>query len=125
MAKIFRPTPHNLPPAVLRTLSRKRRWHEHNGYGPTPSLTKILKSKVAISAGSFLLLIGDGARQHHGNAAITVFNQKGRIVDDRIWFNSTEGKHVPKKAFIGTPIVDGSKPMRYRPLHKKDSVFKP
>ena len=125
MKRVFIPSRRTLHPRITRTPQRKLAWHIKNGYGTGLSVRDLWKHKIAIRAGSFLLLIEDGGTRHHGNAGIAVFNKNGVLVDDRVWFNPIKGRKVPRKAFIGTQIVDGSKPMKFRPLRKRDSQFKP
>jgi len=122
---VFKPTQKNLSLAILDSLQKMLDWHDENGHGPMPDIDNVLDSLIAVRSGAFTLLIEDGGQEHHENSSITVFNEEGKIIDDRIWYNPTGEGKVPKKSFIGTPIINGSTPVEHKPLHRNDSVFKP
>jgi hypothetical protein len=100
-------------------------WHKQNAKGPDLTVDELLKDLIGMKVGSFTFLIEDGGQEHHGNVGMAVFNSAGVLVDDRIWFSPAPGQSVPKKSFIGTPIVDGTRPNTYTPLNKKAPPFKP
>jgi len=107
-------------------MERIKKWHERNGYKPSYNIDELLKNNfIAMKAGAFTILVEAAGKKYHGNAAISVYNEKGVIVDDRVYYNPLKNQKVPRKTFMGTPIVDGSKPMSYQPLRKKDSPFRP
>lgn len=123
--RAFKPTRKNLHPRIVRTMERIKKWHEKNGYNANYSVDDILREQfVGIRAGAFTILVQDARKkQYHGNASIDVYNEKGVIVDNRVYYNPVKRHKVPSKAFIGTPIIDGSKPMKYKPVRKKDTTF--
>ncbi|MEK7090176.1 MAG: hypothetical protein AAB930_01160 [Patescibacteria group bacterium] len=125
--RVFKPTRKNLHPRIIRTMERIKKWHEENGYSDDYSVDDILQKQfVAIKAGAFTILVQDASeKEYHGNASVDVYNSKGVIVDNKVLYNPVKGHRVPKRAFIGTPIVDGSRPMQYKPVRRKDPIFIP
>jgi hypothetical protein len=123
--KIFKPTRDNLHPKIIEFFEKNEKWHEETGHKLRLSIDELLKVCSGWDNGTFTVLILDSGKTHHGNFAIRVFNKDGVLVDARIYFNPIEGHKVPKKAFIGTPIIDGSKPMKFKPAKKKDKPFQP
>ena len=125
--RVFKPTRRNLHPRIVKTMERIKKWHAKNGYNANYSVDDILREQfVAVRAGAFTILVQDTRKkQYHGNAGIDVYNEKGVVVDDRVYYNPVKGHKVPSRAFIGTPIVDGSKPMKFKSARKKDATFVP
>ncbi|MBU4332597.1 hypothetical protein KKD20_05795 [Patescibacteria group bacterium] len=107
------------------------KWHVDNGYEPSV-ITKQSVNKwfakldfIAWTNDVFTILMGSDD-SNNKNTVVLVFNSDGVVIDERIYFNPPEGlKKVPKRAFIGTPIIDGSKPMKFVAGNKKDKPFQP
>lgn len=120
--QVFKPTRENLHSNILRRFEENLKWHIDHGYRKTGEIIidEILKNYTGLTNGVFTILIEDGSEKYHGNSVILVFNNDGIQIDGRIYFNPIEGKKVPKKAFNGTPIIDGSKPIKFEPPRKID-----
>jgi hypothetical protein len=123
--KVFRPNRKSLHPNIIKTFERILQWHADNGYTRINSLNAFFQNLTAVTNGTFTILVQSAGSKHNNNAAVTVFNSNGQLVDGRIYYNPIKGKKTPKKAFIGTPIIDASKILRLKPVKKKDSVFVP
>lgn len=124
--KVFNPTRENLHPKIVEFFEKGKKWHEDGGYKyGVPTVDDLLKQYTGVDTGTFDILVQDSGEKHHGNCVVNVFNKDGIIVDARIYFNPIDGQKVPKKAFIGMPIIDGTKVMRFKQRRKKDQQFQP
>jgi hypothetical protein len=125
--KTFKPRRKNLHPNIIATFEKKMKWHISNGYIKAGELTidEILKKYIGLTNGTFMILVQDCGKRFHDNATVMVFNKDGVLIDDRVYFNPRGNEKIPKKAFIGTPIIDGSKPMKFKPAKNEDKSFRP
>ncbi len=119
MRKLFVPSRDTLHPNILETLEKNVQWHLEQGFEQM-SVDEILETCFGMHLGAFTLLLQDGGERHHDNAAVLVFNAQGVLIDARIWFNPVGTMEVPLTTYLGTPVVDGSKPMEYKTHNKKD-----
>ena len=127
--KVARSTMANVPARVVKTLTRMVKWHIRRGYYDKSLAGKSFKlafgDSIVLSNRSFVVFVDDEGGGRNGNFSVTVFNREGLLVDDRVYRRpkARKGK-VPRKTLIGTPIVNGSRPMKLRPLRKKDPAFR-
>ncbi|MBI2446620.1 MAG: hypothetical protein HYV51_02240 [Parcubacteria group bacterium] len=124
--EIFKLTQENIHPKIVEFFEKIKKWHEENGYRyGAQTIDDVLEQCIVVDTGTFIILIQDGGEKYHENCGVVVFNKNGIIIDSRIYFNPIEGQKVPKKAFIGIPIIDGSKVMKFKPHRKKEKQFQP
>jgi hypothetical protein len=121
--KTYKPTRKNLPPKIVEHFEKNREWHLKNGHGPVSETDELLKQFTAWENEAFIILLQGGGKKYNGNCAIRVFNKKGVFIDARIYYHPGKKGRAPKKAFIGVPIINGTKPLQLKPPRKKDSPF--
>ncbi len=123
MIKTFEPKQTNLPWNIIRTFEAVERWHAEHGPKWDLSLDELLSLYTGWTNEAFTILVQRSSEQHHGNCGVFVFNREYTLIDDRIYMSPDKNGRIPRKAPMGARVIDGSKPMIFRPRRKKDKVF--